>query len=73
MKVCSRCGSKEVVRVRHDSDWGGGNAMYVLNEEHEYKSKEYYPHWFKDHEFGDIDTTYCMDCNRYDVVEKEPK
>lgn len=72
METCKYCSSKEVVRVRHDSDWGGGNTMYVINDDHDYaESKKFYEHLFRNFEFFDIDTTYCFSCHHYDVLDKK--
>ena len=72
METCNKCGSKEVVRVRHDSDWGGGNTMYTINDDHDYdESKKEYEYLFRNNEFYDIDTTYCFSCHGYDVLDKK--
>lgn len=53
------CNSTRVVRVRHDSDWGGINAQYLLNEEKYYNEEDIVE------EFGDINAIYCYECDKY--------
>lgn len=50
---CPFCHSTNVYLVRHDSDWGGGNMFYPLNNQ-------------EDDELNlDIETNYCRDCERF--------
>lgn len=56
---CILCDSVRVVRVRHDSDWGGPNSQYLLNNEESYHSDD-----IRD-EFFDINCVYCYGCNKF--------
>lgn len=59
---CPQCKSAAVVRVRHDSDWGGPNQQVLLNPD-----KFYADAMFNGDrtEFGDIDLFFCLACRLY--------
>ena len=56
---CPHCESYRLVRVRHDSDWGGSNAQYLLNDKKFYEADDI------GEEFGDIECNFCFACSKF--------
>jgi len=61
LRECPFCKSYRVVHVRHDSDWGSGNSVGLVNPEKYYKEDVDYS---ADGEanYGDVNIFACLKC-----------
>ena len=59
---CPVCNSPRIIYVRHDSDWGGGNSITVVNSKESYEDGD-----LSDEgevvNFGDVNIFVCLACD----------
>ena len=60
--ICPICGSKRIIRARHDSDWGEGNSCNLTNSDDCYTEYDLIDEK-NEQVYGDIDIYVCKECN----------
>lgn len=61
MIKCPFCESPRIISARHDSDWGGGNAIGTVNPVEVYAEGDLGD--VDVYSFGDIDILVCLGCD----------
>lgn len=62
MVNCPFCNSPRIISARHDSDWGGGNSIGVVNKIEVYAEGDLTEDGDV-YSFGDIDILVCLGCD----------